>query len=86
MSLFLLSFFLIYTTCHCYAYIKTRAVIPLTGWRHLPVCLFILLMVTMPVSTRLLEQSGFESTARITAYLGYSWMGFIFFFECINYF
>jgi predicted MPP superfamily phosphohydrolase len=80
MILFLLSFFLIYVIFHCYAYIKTRAVIPITGWRYLPACLFVLLMVTMPISTRLLEQSGFESTARITAYLGYIWMGFLFFF------
>lgn len=80
MILFLISFFLIYSTFHCYAYIKTRAVIHITGWRHLPACIFILLMVTMPVSTWLLEHSGFESTARITAYLGYTWMGFLFFF------
>ncbi len=83
MNLFLLSFFLIYTAFHCYAYIKTRAVIPITGWRHLPACLFVLLMVTLPISTRLLEHSGLETTARITAYLGYSWMGFLFFFVSV---
>lgn len=83
MNLFLLFFFLIYGLFHCYAYIKIRAVIPITGWRHLPACLFILLMVTLPVSTRLLEHSGFETTARIMAYLGYSWMGFLFFFVSV---
>lgn len=80
MSLFLLSFFLIYGSFHCYAYIKTRAVLPITGWRHLVAWLFILMLVTMPVSTRLLEHSGYEVFAMITAYLGYSWMGYLFFF------
>ena len=80
MTLFLISFFLIYGSFHCYAYIKTKAVLPIKGWRHLVAWLFILLMVTMPVSTRLLEHSGHELFAMITAYLGYSWMGYLFFF------
>ena len=80
MSIFLLIFFLIYAIFHGYAYLKMRAVIPITGWGHVPACLFILMMVTMPVLTRLLENSGLESAARITAYFGYGWMGFLFFF------
>ncbi len=80
MKFFLLFFLLIYGIIHGYAYMKTRAVLSIRGWRHLPSFLFILMMVTMPVLTRLFEHSGFESIARIMAYSGYSWMGFIFFF------
>ena len=82
MNLILFFFFLIYGIFHFYAYMKIRAVISIRGWQHVASCLFGLLMVTMPVVTRLVEHYGFECMARTLAYLGYSWMGFLFFFVC----
>ena len=38
------------------------------------------LMVFAPVLVRILEKHGFEFTARLMAYLGYSWMGLLFLF------
>ena len=80
MALFLLSFFMIYGAFHWYALLKATAVFSMTGIRNLYAGLFILLMIAMPVLTRLLEHSGYEFSAMMTAYIGYIWMGFLFFF------
>ena len=80
MTLFLLVFLLLYTGMHGYGYLKLRGAVRFTARRNLAVALFVALMVTMPITTRILEKSGAEPLARLTAYLGYSWMGFVFFF------
>lgn len=79
MILFLLSLFLIYGGLHGYGYLKIRNAIPLSGWRQGAAVGVMLLLLTMPIATHLLEPAH-ESMARFTAYLGYGWMGFLFFF------
>ncbi|HEX9024779.1 MAG TPA: metallophosphoesterase [Geobacteraceae bacterium] len=41
---------------------------------------FLLFMVLAPVLVRILEQQGMEVAARVVAYTGYLWMGFLFLF------
>lgn len=79
MLLFLSTFFLVYGGLHGFFYYLLAKAWKL-GRRRWPVLLFLLLMTIAPVLVRLLEQRELESAARVLAYLGYSWMGFIFFF------
>jgi hypothetical protein len=80
MSLFLLSFFLIYGSTHLYFFIKVKTALSPGILFSLFLALFLLLMVVTPVMVRVLEKQGLESLARFSAYTGYLWMGFIFLF------
>ncbi len=80
MSLFFLTFFLIYGGTHLYFFLKVRAAVPLGNIGGSCLALFLLLMVLAPVLVRMLEKEGFEVLARWTAYAGYLWMGFLFLF------
>ena len=80
MSLFLITFFLIYGGVHYYFFRKAAAAVPLTGSQALLLALFLGLMVIAPVAVRLLERAGHETAARFTAYAGYCWMGLLFLF------
>lgn len=80
MSLFLIIFFLLYGSAHVYLFLKLKAAIlfgPLAG-----VCLalFLVAMVLAPVLVRIFEKQGMETSARLAAYAGYAWMGFLFLF------
>ncbi len=81
MSLFFFTFFLMYAGLHLYAFLKARAAIGFgTAWA---VCLalFMLLMIAAPYITRVLEKSGNETAARVSAYAGYTWLGLLFLFS-----
>ncbi len=80
MSLFLLTFFIIYGGAHCYALTKLTAVLRMRKTGYVVAAFFIVLMVSLPVATRILEHQGLETAARATAYAGYLWMGFLFLF------
>lgn len=84
MSLFLLTFFLIYGGVHVYAFIKVRSAFAPGPATSACFILFLLLMVIAPVLVRFTERAGFEVVARILAYVGYCWMGLLFLFFCIS--
>lgn len=78
MTLFLLSFIGIYGVMH---YLVWRGVHPLLPSHPLvaPLALaWALLMIAAPLLSRLLERSGADLTARIAAWCGYLWLGFLF--------
>ena len=80
MSLFLITFFLIYGGTHLYCFLKVKgAFAPGIGYSLL-LALFLLVMVMSPILVRVLEKQGFEAPARLMAYTGYLWMGFLFLF------
>ena len=84
MSLFLLSFFLVYGSMHVYALLKARsALAPGTG-TTLALLLLLAVLLCAPIVTRQLSRHGYEDAARIVALGGYLWMGFLFFFVCLN--
>ncbi len=84
MSLFLLSFFLIYGSLHAYALLKARSALALAPGTTLALLFFLGILLCAPVVTQLLARHGYEGAARIVAYVGYLWMGFLFFFTCLN--
>lgn len=80
MNLFLLTFLLIYGSGHLYLVAKNRSAC--TPGRHATwlLILWSLLMVTAPILVHLMERPGFEEPARLTALVGYLWMGWLFYF------
>ncbi len=80
MSLFLLTFFLIYGGTHLYFFLKVKAAFAPGILYSLFLGLFLLLMVVSPILVRAMEKQGLEVAARIMAYTGYLWMGFLFLF------
>lgn len=79
MLLFLSAFFVVYGVMHWFFYRLLAAARPPGRLRPL-LLFFLLLMVLSPPLVRILEQRGQEPLAWALAWLGYSWMGFIFFF------
>ncbi|MGE5283387.1 MAG: metallophosphoesterase [Actinomycetota bacterium] len=84
MSLFLLSFFLVYGSMHAYALLKARAALALGPATTLALLLLLAILLCAPIITRLLSRQGYEDAARIVALVGYLWMGFLFFLTCLN--
>ncbi len=80
MSLFLLSFFLIYGGTHLYFFLKIKTALSPGFLTSLFLAFFLLLMVVTPVLVRVLEKQDMQAFARFAAYTGYLWMGFIFLF------
>ena len=78
MFIFLTLFLTLYGGMQWYWYRKAVSVVPRTVAAKLILTIFLLLMLFAPVVIRLLEQRGHEATARWTAFIGYSWMGFLF--------
>ena len=80
MSLFLLTFFLIYGGTHLYFFLKVKSAFTPGILYSLLLALFLLLMVVSPILVRAMEKEGMETPARMVAYTGYLWMGFLFLF------
>ena len=85
MSLFLLSFFLVYGSKHVYALLKARSALAFGPGTTLALLLLLGLLLCAPIVTQQLSRHGFEGAARIVAYIGYLWMGFLFFLTCLNF-
>jgi predicted MPP superfamily phosphohydrolase len=80
-SLFLFTFFLLYVGLHLYAFFKAKAAIGFGSVWGACLGLFMLLMIFAPFITRFLEKSGNEAAARVSAYVGYTWLGLLFLFS-----
>ena len=84
MSLFLLSFFLIYGSLHAYALLKARSALALDPGTTLALLLLLAVLLCAPIVTHQLSRHGYEGAARAVAHAGYIWMGFLFFLVCLN--
>jgi len=80
MTLFLLSFFLIYGLMHGYAFLKARAAIHFGGIAGILLGLFMLFMILAPLCIRFLEKQGHEEMASALSWGAYLWLGFLFLF------
>jgi uncharacterized protein len=80
LSLFLITFFLIYGGTHLYFFLKVKWAFAPGTVNSLLLGLFLLVMVVSPLLVRVLEKEGLELPARLMAYTGYLWMGFLFLF------
>ncbi|HEX8042582.1 metallophosphoesterase [Candidatus Deferrimicrobium sp.] len=84
MSLFLLSFFLVYGSMHVYALLKARSALAFSPGTLLALLLLLGILLCAPIVTQLLSRHGYEGASRSIAYVGYLWMGFLFFLTCLN--
>ncbi len=84
MSLFLLTFLLIYGSVHAYALLKVKAAFALGWGTTLPFLPLLALLLFAPILTYLLERHGLETAARVFAFVGYTWMGLLFLFMTLN--
>ncbi len=80
MTLFLITFFLIYGSANGYFLLRARHGLALGSSGTALLSFWLLLMVAAPLMVRFLERSGNEFPARIAAYSGYCWMGYLFLF------
>jgi predicted MPP superfamily phosphohydrolase len=84
MSLFLLSFFLVYGSLHAYALLKARSALALGPGTILALLPFLGILLCAPIIAHHLSRHGYEDAARSIAHAGYLWMGFLFFFVCLG--
>jgi predicted MPP superfamily phosphohydrolase len=84
MSLFLLSFFLVYGSMHVYALLKARSALAFGPGTTLVLLLLLGILLCAPIVTQQLSRHGYEGASRSVAYVGYLWMGFLFFLTCLN--
>ena len=84
MSLFLLTFFLVYGTLHAYVFLKAKAAFGFSWVAGTPVLVLMAFLVSAPVLTHLLVRHDHENAARGVACAGFVWMGFLFFLVCLN--
>ena len=80
MSLFFISFILIYAGVHLYAFLKVKAALHPGKMVQQLMAFFLIAMISAPFFVRLYEKSGFEIFAYLTAHVGFIWMGILFLF------
>ncbi|MBW6512326.1 MAG: metallophosphoesterase [Desulfuromonadaceae bacterium] len=78
MPWFLLVFLFIYSLMHLLVLRGIRPLLPPGSTRSRLVVGWMVVMLFTPLITWLLEHGGFESAARLAAWLGYIWMGLLF--------
>ncbi|HEY7585480.1 MAG TPA: metallophosphoesterase [Candidatus Deferrimicrobiaceae bacterium] len=84
MSLFLLSFFLIYGGTHAYALYKAQTALGF-GWKTTLVLVPPLAaLLCGPLIVYYLSERGMEEPSRAASWIAYIWMGFLFFFTWTN--
>ncbi len=84
MFLFLLAYLLIYGIIQVVFYLRIQAILPEATLFRLSICFFLVLMMAAPILSRLLEKNGQISLATGLAWIGYSWMGFVFLAFCLG--
>ncbi|RMG57262.1 MAG: hypothetical protein D6713_10010, partial [Deltaproteobacteria bacterium] len=80
MLLFLVTFFSIYGGANLYFYYRLRSAVDLPLIASVLIGFFLFFLTLCPVLIRLLERAGAGTVARIIAFPGYFWMGFLFLF------
>jgi predicted MPP superfamily phosphohydrolase len=80
LSLFLVTFILLYSGLNFYAFLKVRTTLSLGMFSSICVSVFLIIMILAPILVRVSEKAGLEGIARILAYIGYIWMAAILIF------
>jgi len=80
LSLFLVTFILLYSGLNIYAFLKARTALSLGMFSSICVSVFLIIMILAPILVRVSEKAGLEGIARILAYIGYIWMAAILIF------
>jgi hypothetical protein len=82
--MFVMVFIALYALLHVYLYACITGAIPLSAWQKTALGLFFAVMILLPLIARRLERQGRERTARLSAWIGYLWMGSIFIFSAVS--
>lgn len=77
---FLLICFGVYGAMHAYFFLKWRAAFPRRRSFSLPLALFLLLMMVVPILVRALERAGYPGAAGALASIGHPWIAVLFWF------
>jgi len=80
MSLFFLTFFIVYGSVHVYTFFKARQAVGFGTVTAAILTFFFSVLALAPLLVRLAERDKYESLARFLAYTGYCWMGILFLF------
>ncbi|MGA3209599.1 MAG: metallophosphoesterase [Syntrophales bacterium] len=80
MSLFLLTFFLIYGVVHLYLFTKIKVAFHPSPAVSVILIIILVLMILAPILVRICERYGLDTWASIMSYTGYIWMGVLFLF------
>ncbi|MGO9136972.1 MAG: metallophosphoesterase [Syntrophales bacterium] len=80
MSLFLLTFFLIYGGVHLYLFAKIKGAFHPSAAGNVIIVIILVFMLLAPILVRMCERYGSHALAAIMAYTGYIWMGVLFLF------
>ncbi len=80
MSLFLLTFFLIYGGVHLYLFAKIKVAFYPSPAVSVILIIILVLMILAPILVRMSERYGSDTLASIMSYTGYIWMGVLFLF------
>jgi predicted MPP superfamily phosphohydrolase len=80
MSLFLLTFFLIYGGVHLYLFAKIKGAFHPGAAGNVILIIVLVFMILAPILVRMCERYGSDTLASIMAYTGYIWMGVLFLF------
>ena len=84
MSLFLITFFLVYGSAHAYALLKAKSALGF-GWGTVGILAPAFVALTCaPLIVYFLGKNGMEGAARAASWVGYTWMGLLFFFLWTN--
>jgi predicted MPP superfamily phosphohydrolase len=65
---------------HVYAFLKLRRAVSLSGIAAVLLAALMIVMILTPIIVRVVESADFERTAKVFAYVGYTWMGLLFLF------
>jgi predicted MPP superfamily phosphohydrolase len=84
LSLFLLTFFLVYGGTHAYAFRKAQAALGFGWTAALGVIPVLSALCCAPLIVHVLGKHGYENASRAVSWVGYVWMGLLFFFFCSN--
>ena len=80
MTLFLLTFFLLYGSLHFYFFLKLRAAFAPGAIPQTILAALLVLGLIAPVLVRALERLGSETPVRLLSWAGYVWMGILLLF------
>ena len=78
MKSFLLMIFVVYGGVHLYLFLRLKNLFRFGLTATLMVSLCMVAMVLAPILVRFFEREGWAWGARLSAHVGYTWMGFVF--------
>ena len=85
MIVFLLTIFLLYSLLHLYLFLKIKATLTFGAETTILLVFLMVIMVIAPVVVRISERHGFDFSARLISYIGYTWMGLVFLFFSVSF-